>query len=145
MKTMRSEIKRFRIFDEQTGELSEEYAIFIGRKKKTYDVGYVKIFTAFLEDIVEDEKLAGKAIRLLFYMLKKLQYNSFRIPIDPKEVQKELNISRDTYQRWIKDLIEAGIITKINPYLYEINANIAFKGKHNETIEKEIDKKISEV
>ena len=99
-------MKRLGVVDLDTGEIVEERVLFIGKNPRYLDKGYVKIFTAFLSDIVETDKIAGKAIRLLFYMLEHLEYNTLEIKIIPAEAIEKLGISRMTYHNWIKDLVD---------------------------------------
>ena len=94
------------LINKRTGEIIEDNVLFIGRKPYKVDKGFVKIFVAFLKDIVEDDEIAGKAIRLLFYMIEKMDYNSYTITLIPKYAQEDLKIGRDTYYRWINTLIK---------------------------------------
>ncbi|MGC8735087.1 MAG: hypothetical protein ACP5RD_08720, partial [bacterium] len=55
------------IVNKNTGEILEENVLIVGRKAYKIDKGYIKVFVTFLYDIVEDESIAGKSIRLLMY------------------------------------------------------------------------------
>ena len=128
------------IINKKTGEIIEERVLFIGKNPRYLDKGYVKIFTAFLSDIVETDKIAGKSIRLLLYMLKHLNYNTLEIQIIPSKVIKELNIAKDTYHRWIRDLIEFGIIEKKDRYTYVLKPYTFVKGSSVKAIENDLNK-----
>lgn len=131
-------MSKYAIINKETGEVVQDDVLFIGRKPKYVDKGFVKIFVAFLSDIVEDDEIAGKAIRLLFYMLEQMDYNSYTIRIIPKYAQEELKIGKMTYYRWINVLIEKGIITKVDTYTYKLNPYVAVKGNKKKALENEI-------
>ncbi|MFN6983168.1 MAG: replication/maintenance protein RepL, partial [Brevundimonas sp.] len=126
------------IIDKNTGKIVEERVLIIGKNPKYLDKGYIKVFTAFLGDLLETDKIAGKSIRLLFYMLEHLDYNTLEVKIIPNDAIKKLNITRMTYHRWIRDLIEFGIIEKKDRYTYILRPYSFVKGSHSKAIENEI-------
>ncbi len=129
---------KYMVVDKETGEIIIDNFMMIGRKPKYLDKGFIKIFVAFLSDIVEDDEIAGKAIRLLFYMLEQLDYNTYTIRIIPKYAQEELKISKKTYYLWINALVKKGIITKIDTYTYKLNPYVAVKGNTKKAMENEL-------
>jgi len=131
-------MSRYAIIDKETGEVIVPDFMMVGRKPKYIDKGFVKIFVAFLSDIVENQKIAGKAIRLLFYMLENLDYNSYTIRIIPKYAQEELKITKKTFYNWLEALTEEGIITKVDTYTYRLNPYVAVKGNKKKALENEI-------
>ena len=131
-------MSRYMVVDKETGEVIIPDFMMIGKKPKYVDKGFIKIFIAFLSDIVESQKIAGKAIRLLFYMLENLDYNSYTIRIIPKYAQKELKITKKTFYNWLDTLIEEEIITKIDTYTYKLNPYVAVKGNKKKALEKEL-------
>jgi len=131
-------MSRYAIIDKETGEVIVPDFMMVGRKPKYIDKGFVKIFVAFLSDIVENQKIAGKAIRLLFYMLENLDYNSYTIRIIPKYAQEELKITKKTFYNWLEALTEEGIITKVDTYTYKLNPYVAVKGNKKKALENEI-------
>jgi len=131
-------MSRYAVIDKETGEIVQDNVLFIGRKPKYVDRGFIKIFVAFLSDIVEDDEIAGKAIRLLFYMLEQLDYNTYTIRIIPKYAQEELRIGKMTYYRWLNALIDKGIITKVDTYTYKLNPYVAVKGNTKKALDKEV-------
>ena len=128
----------YAIINKKTGEIIEDNLLLIGRKPKYVDKGFIKIFVAFLSDIVENRKIAGKAIRLLFYMLEQLDYNTYTIRIIPKYAKEDLKVSYDTLYRWLDTLIEERIITKIDTYTYKLNPYVAVKGNTKKAMENEL-------
>lgn len=128
------------IVNQETGEVVAENFIFFGKPKRSWDKNYIKVFTAFLDSIVEDDEIAGKAIRLLFYMMGRLNYNSLTVEVIPSKAIKELGISRDTFYRWIDTLEKKEIIEKVDRYTYRIKPYLFIKGDTSKTIEKEIEK-----
>ena len=131
-------MSRYMLVDKETGEVIHPDFMLIGKKPKYVDKGFVKIFIAFLSDIVENQKIAGKAIRLLFYMLENLDYNSYTITLIPKYAMEDLEVSRDTFYRWLNDLIEEGIITKVDRYTYKLNPYVAVKGNSKKAMNNEL-------
>ena len=113
------------LLDPTTGE---EFLVFLVGQSKYRDVGFIKVFVAFLEDVVADKEVASKAIRLLLYMISKLDWNSLEAWIDPKEAMQDLKISRRTFYEWLKVLQERGYIEKLRPNRYRFRPNVAIKG-----------------
>jgi len=133
---------RLVLMDKETGEIIEENVVFIGRKPYKVDKGFVKVFVSFLKDLVEDEEIAGKAIRLLFYMVEEcLDFNTFIVKIIPKKAQERLKISKQTYYNWINTLIQKGIIQKVDTYTYILSANTFVKGNQKKAF-KDLDDKM---
>jgi len=112
--------------DPVTGELKE--ILMIGAPEE-FDRNFTKIFHAFTEALLKDEEIAGKAIRLLFWIMKELEAGSIEFYMHYSVVKEDLNISTDTYYRWKKTLEEKGLIKKIKPHIYMINPACVVKGK----------------
>ena len=128
---------KYALINKETGEIVEPDVLLIGNKPFKVDKGFVKVFVTFLKDIVENPKIAGKAIRLLFYMIEEcMDYNDLTIRIIPKYAVKSLGISDRTYRNWIKDLIDNGIIIKIDNYTYIFKAYTVVKGSMDKAITK---------
>jgi hypothetical protein len=116
------------LVDKETGEIIEEEVMFIGKRPtRITDKGFIKVFIGFLEDLIEDEELGG-ASRLLLYMAKRMNYNDLRVAINLEEVLETLNISKKTYFKWKKKLVEKGYILQINAYVFEIRPYTFIKG-----------------
>ena len=131
-------MSNYMVVDKRTGEVVIDNFMMVGKKPRYIDKGFIKIFVAFLSDIVENPKIAGKSIRLLFYMLENLDYNTYTMVIIPKYAMEDLKITRDTYYRWINDLMEAGIITKVDTYTYKLNPYVAVKGNTKRAMDNEM-------
>lgn len=140
-----SQLPNLCIVDKDTGEIVEDYVMFLGRNPRFLDKGYIKVFTAFLPDIVETDRVAGKSIRLLFYMLQFLNYHSLEIVIFPRDAMQALNISEKTYHRWVNDLIECGLVEKITPYKFRLKPYIAVRGSHEKATRLEVQSQAKEV
>ena len=130
-------LEKLGVINLETGEILEEKVLFIGKRKTEIDKGYVKVFIAFLEDVVENEKIAGKAIRLLLYLLKSLDYDSLTLTVIPRKAIRELKISEKTYHLWIRSLIEVGILEKVDRYTYKLKPYTFIRGSSKRAKEKE--------
>jgi hypothetical protein len=130
--------QRLALIDLETGEIIENQVLLIGNKPYKVDKGYIKVFIAFLYDMIEDDTIAGKSIRLLLYMLSKLDYNTYEITIIPQEAIRDLGITRQTFYNWLDTLIEKKIIEKINRYKYSLKPYTAIKGNSKTAAENDL-------
>ncbi len=112
--------------DNHTGELHE--ILLIGNPEE-FDRNFTKIFHAFTEALIGDEEIAGKAIRLLFWIMKELETGSIEFYMHAPSVAKELNVTERTIRMWRNTLEKKGIIRKIKPNLYQLNPACVVKGK----------------
>ncbi len=92
------------LVDKETGEILQDKVYFFGNKPT--DTGFVKVFVAFLEDMVVDVTIAGKAIRLLLYAVQRTDWNNLEVYLFYKDAVKELKINHNTYFRWLKALMD---------------------------------------
>jgi hypothetical protein len=124
--------KRGKTFNKQqtidplTGELKE--ILLIGNPEE-FDKNFTKVFHAFTEALINDNEIAGKAIRLLFWIMKELETGSIEFYMHNQDVAKELGVSTRTIIHWKKTLENKGIIRKIRPNLYQLNPACIVKGK----------------
>jgi len=107
----------------------------VERKVRTWsltpatDKDFVKFFDAFVMDLLQNEEIAGKAIRLLFYIASILDYDEEIFYLSPREVAKELNVSERTIYTWLKTLIKNELILKTNRRnWYMVNRKCIYKG-----------------
>ena len=112
--------------DSNTGELKE--ILLIGNPEE-FDRDFVKIFHAFTEALISDADIAGKAIRLLFWIMKQLDNGRIEFYMYPQDVANELQVSERTIRNWRKILEQKNIIRKIRPNLYQLNPACVVKGK----------------
>ena len=118
--------------DPETGELKN--ILLIGNPEE-FDRNFVKVFHAFTEALIKDDDIAGKAIRLLFWIMKQLENGSIEFYMHYSVIKEELGISTDTYYRWKKTLENKGIIKKVRPNIYMINPACVVKGKGHTLID----------
>ena len=122
-------ISKYTIIDNDTGEVVTDDAMFVG-KKAFIDKGFRKVFVGFLKDIVLDKDIAGKAIRLLLYIIENLKTNNLKIMLYWKIVCEELNITQGTYYKWLNILLEKGILEKTEfPNVYKLVPYTAIHGQ----------------
>lgn len=112
--------------DADTGEVKN--ILLIGNPEE-FDKNFVKVFHAFTEALISDADIAGKAIRLLFWIMKQLENGSIEFYMHYSVIKEELNIGKATYHRWKKILEQKGIIKKVRPNIYMINPACVVKGK----------------
>jgi len=118
--------------DPYTGEIKE--ILLIGNPEE-FDKNFIKIFHAFTEALISDTDIAGKAIRLLFWIMTKLENGSIEFYMYAPDIAKELKVTERTIRNWRNTLIEKGIIKKIKPNLYQINPACIVKGKGHTLLE----------
>ena len=100
-----------------------------------FDKNFSKVFHAFTEALIKDEEISGKAVRLLFWIMTKLETGSIEFYMHYEDIKKELNVSADTFYRWRSILIKKGIIKKIKPHIYQLNPACVVKGKGHTLLE----------
>ncbi len=117
-------------YDEETGQILEtiDRAVFFGHKA-FLDKGFVKIFVAFLRDVLENERLGKGAWRLLLYAIDRLDYDSLQVAIVPQQAMKDLDIGEATFYRWLKVLLTDGYMEKIATNVYRLKPYTAIKGQ----------------
>jgi hypothetical protein len=118
------------LYDKDTGQVLEtiDKAFFFGHKA-FLDKGYVKIFVAFLRDMLEDEKYIKGPIRLFLYAVDLMDYNSLEVAIVPEKAMKDLDISKDTFYRWLKVNLTKGYMEKLATNVYRLRPYSAIKGQ----------------
>ena len=115
------------LVDPETGEVIN--VLMIGKKREFYDKGYAKFFLAFLEDIITDKTISGKAITLILYIAQKLDWNTKEVYLYQPVVCEELKISKVIYYLWLNKLIDKGIIAKTGKkYIYKLASYTIVKG-----------------
>jgi len=136
MKKVQTE--NYAIINKETGEIVADNAMFIGREA-FMDKGFRKVFVGFLRDIVIDKDIAGKAIRLLLYIIENLKPNDLTILLYWKVVCEELEITQGTYYSWLNILLEKGIIERTEiPNMYKIVPYSAVNGQMQTAINKNL-------
>jgi hypothetical protein len=117
-------------YDEKTGQVIDtiDRAIFFGHKA-FLDKGYVKVFVAFLRDVLENPRLGKGAWRLLLYAVDLMDYNDLQVTIVPQKAMTDLDIGEATFYRWLKVLLEEGYMEKIATNVYRLKPYTAVKGQ----------------
>ena len=133
---MKKSISKYTIIDNITGEVITDEAMFIGRKA-FIDRGFRKVFVGFLRDVITDKEIAGKAIRLLLYIIENLKANDLTIILYWKYVCEELNITQGTYYNWLNILLKKKILEKTEvPNIYKLVPYKAINGQMEAAIDK---------
>jgi len=117
------------IMDKETGQVVEADAIvyLYGEAKK--DKGFVKVFHAFVKDVVRDRELRQALDLLAYIMSEKLEKDSLKFYLTAEEVVRNLGISRRTFYRWLKTLTKKGYIVRIATNYYALKPYTIVIGK----------------
>jgi biotin operon repressor len=117
------------VIDPETGQVVEANAIvyLYGEAKK--DKGFIKVFHAFIKDVVRDKELRPALDLLAYIMSEKLEKDSLKFYMTAEEIVRNLGISRDTYYRWLKTLIKKGYLVRIDTNYYTLKPYTAIIGK----------------
>lgn len=125
-----SVVKNLSVVNNTTGEVVDDMIVLIGNKATEIDRGYVKVFVAFLEDLVANDEIAGKAIRLLLSLLQDLNWNSLEVYVYPPDLAERLGVTERTIRNWLNVLKNNGILAETNKrYIYKLKAYSFIRGK----------------
>ena len=69
---------------------------------------FIKFYDAVLLEVAADQELTGKAIRLLLYIMSKLEFGKDTVYIHYDEASEELNITPRTFYNWLRVLVKKG-------------------------------------
>jgi len=129
------------LYNENTGEIYEEVerTLFIGKQPYIRDKNFVKVFVAFLIDVIQDRELGSGAWRLLLHALEQMEYNSLRVYLVPEETAEKLGVTKRTFYNWLRVLVKNGYLEKIATNIYRIKPYTAIKGNMEQTLKTEPD------
>ncbi len=132
---------RITFYNPETGEIyqEEDRAVIIGKQPYVRDRNFVKVFVAFLIDVLQDRELGSGAWRLLLYAIERMEFNSLKVYLIPEETIRELGIGRKTFYRWLGTLLKNGYIEKIAKHTYRVKPYTAVKGSMEQTLKTEPD------
>jgi len=132
---------RVTFYNPETGEIyqEEDRTVIIGKSPYIRDRNFVKVFVAFLIDVLQDRELGSGAWRLLIYAIERMEFNSLKVYLIPEEATREMNISRKTFYRWLGTLLKNGYIEKIAKHTYRIRPYTAIRGNMEQTLKTEPD------
>jgi len=118
------------VIDPNTGEIIEAVA-FIPEYK---DKDFAKIYKLFSKKLLEDLGTINGEAKLLFWLIAKTlelpTQSDLWIPVDYKEVAKELGITDRAVRKYIKRLKELGYIEQFRPRntTFRIKPDYLYKG-----------------
>jgi DNA-binding transcriptional ArsR family regulator len=132
---------RMAFYNERTGEIYEEIdrVLIIGKQPYIRDKNFIKVFVAFLSDVLEDRELGAGAWRLLIYAIQNMDYNSLRVYMVPEETAEKLGVTKRTFYNWLRVLTKNGYLEKIATNIYRIKPYTAIKGNMEATLKTEPD------
>ncbi len=118
------------IVDKATGEVVEVDAIVYLYGKPSGDKDFIKVFHAFLKNVLEDEEIMRGAFRLFVYILtKKVKKDQLTFVLKRDEVMVDLGIARQTYYRWLGTLLKKGYIKRLGNNYYSLRPYTAIIGR----------------
>jgi len=126
---------RYMLVDKKTGAVIEPDVVLVGKKPLTIDKGFVKLFIAFLKDIVEDKEVMAGPVRLLLYMLERMHVDTLYINVRQQDACRDLQIAKETFYRWISVLQKKDIIKRLGANMYELKPYTAVKGRMSKALE----------
>jgi len=130
-RVIRRKVKEYEeeVINRETGEIEQRKVRIWDEYEKSLDKDFVKVFDAFTKDLLLDDEISGKAIRLLFYIASILEYEKDTFYLSPSGVAKELNVTERTVYYWLKTLLKKKIILKDERRnWYKINPYCVYKG-----------------
>jgi len=132
---------RITFYNEKTGEIYEETdrVLLIGKNPYTRDRNFIKIFVAFLIDVIQDRELGSGAWRLLLYAIQNMDFNNLRVYMVPEETAEKLGVTKRTFYNWLRVLLKNGYLEKIATNIYRIKPYTAIKGNMEQTLKTEPD------
>jgi CRP-like cAMP-binding protein len=128
-------------YNEHTGEIYEETdrVLIIGKNPYARDRNFIKIFVAFLIDVIQDRELGSGAWRLLLYAIQNMDFNSLRVYMVPEETAEKLGVTKRTFYNWLRVLVKNGYLEKIATNIYRIKPYTAIKGNMEQALKTEPD------
>jgi hypothetical protein len=125
---------RYSVIDNETGEVLNIDLRVLGTNKSFSNKDNKKFFKfmdVFAEEILLDKDLSGKAIKLLFWILKQLDFGETTFILNTLYASESLGVSRKTLYNWKNALEEKGIIQRITGDLYTLNPDCVMYGNIN--------------
>jgi len=125
---------KYSLIDNETGEIVDVDLRVLGTKKsfnKVKNKKFFKFMDVFAEEILLDKDLSGKAVKLLFWILKQLDFGETTFILNTLYASESLSVSRKTLYNWKNALEEKGIIQKITGELYTLNPDCVMYGNVN--------------
>jgi CRP-like cAMP-binding protein len=126
-------------YNEHTGEIYEEIdrTLFIGKQPYVKDKNFIKVFVAFLADVVQDKELGSGAWRLLLFAIQNMDYNSLRVYMVPEEAAEKLGVTKRTFYNWLRVLVKNGYLEKIATNIYRIKPYTVIRGNMEQALKTE--------
>ncbi len=124
---------RYSLIDNETGEIVPIDIRVLGTKKDFEKGKFFKMMDTFTESLLMDKELVGKSIKLLFWILRQLNFGETTFILKKEYVLEDLDIGERTYYNWKKVLEKKGIIKKITGELYTLNPECVMYGNVKKT------------
>jgi Fic family protein len=79
------------------------------------------ILSRLLRRAITGREVGHASILLAFIIVEKINTNNFKFYLTAEEVVKNLGVSRETYYKWLRALINKGYLTRIGTNYYVLN------------------------
>lgn len=119
------------LMDPETGEVLEGYFII----PEARDSGFVKVFRAFTEKLLQDLKSMSSELKILNWMLAKSVelpvQSEMWIPVDYAEVAEATGLKEITVMRGFKRLCKKGYLQQFRPRraVFRIRPEYLYRGR----------------
>jgi hypothetical protein len=122
---------RLSILNPETGEIMDVDAIvYLYGKGKPTDRNFVKVFHAFLDDVLKDKEVMAGPFRLMAYIwTEKLDRDRLDFHLTAREAIVNLGITERTFYRWLSILLKKGYLRRISANYYVLRPYTAVIGK----------------
>ncbi len=119
---------RMTLVNKTTGEqMNVLVYLFSGREKKDKD--FVKVFYAFLDDVLLDRDIMAGPFRLMAYIMsQKLDKDRLDFHLTMKEATEKLGVTEQTFYRWLSILQKKGYIKRVSANHYVLRPYTAVIG-----------------
>jgi hypothetical protein len=109
-------VKEYQLYDPETGEIVEQTIKLLAYiPKNSEKEPFNKVFKTMWVEVLNNPNLKGAPLRVLIWLIGNNSWGNDWIPIDYKELAKELGYTYDTIYRAFKLLKDSNLIIQKAP------------------------------
>ena len=125
-------LRRVESIDKDSGEILDGVIVYCALKKKPYAKGWIMNSQEALELLATDKDLKGETLRVLLYLLSRLDFENW-IQVPQKEIVEKLDLDKSNVSKAVS-LLESKEILLRGPkigksYAFRLNPDFGWKGK----------------